>query len=264
MAGMLDKLNRSLMAAAFVGLVVIAGWWTLFLRAKLSEHEVALAERDALLKERDGTIGVLRAENTAQAERVHELGVEVEAQARRIRSLETALRLLKVDHRLARIEILSQDVAADGTATTHLRFTELDAAGAAAGPGQETAVQGRRVYVESLVVKFGDDYVEGGDFLRGTSICLFTRVFGEDQKPNDGAPLEVAGRRPRVYAGDEAPDPFYDDLWARFWEYANDPEAAKARGVRAIHGEAPFLEVAPGKRYLLELRASGGLSFQAE
>jgi hypothetical protein len=262
--GMLDKLYRSLMAVACLGLVLIAGWWTLFLRAKLSEHEAALAERDAQLREKDGTIGELRTENAAQAERVHALGLEVEAQARRIRSLEAALRLLKVDHRLARIEILSQDAAPDGAVTTRLRFTELDGEGAALDPGREADVHGRRVYVESLVIKFGDDYVEGGDFLRGTSICLFTRVFGEEQKPNDGAPLEVAGRRPRVYAGDEAPDPFYDDLWERFWEYANDPEAAKARGVRAIHGEAPFLEVAPGKRYLLELRASGGLSFRAE
>lgn len=261
---MLDKLTKILVAAAFVGVVLIAGWWTVFLRAKLNEHEEALAQRDAALLLRAQEIAELKDENAAQAERVRQLGVEVEEKARRIRALEAALRLLKVDYRLARVEILGQDAGADGAVTTRLRFTELDGEGQPLGEGQEASVRGRRVYVESLVVKFDDQYVEGGDFLRGTSVCLFTRVFGEDQAPKDGAPLEVAGRRPRVYAGDETPDPFYDDLWARFWEYASDPEAAQGRGVRAIHGEAPFLEVAPGKTYLLELRASGGLSFRAE
>ena len=261
---MLDKLTKILVASAVVGVVLIAGWWTLFLRAKLNEHKEALAERDAQLELRAQEISTLRDENAAQAERVKQLNAEIEEKNKRIRSLEAALRLLKVDYRLARIEILAQDTAPDGGVTTRLRFTEVDGDGQPLGEGQEAAVNGRRVYVESLVVKFEDDYVEGGDFLRGTSVCLFTRAFGESQAPEDGAPLEVAGRRPRVYAGDEQPDPFYDDLWARFWEYANDPEAARARGVRAIHGEAPFLEVAPGKTYLLELRASGGLSFRAE
>ncbi len=261
---MLDKLTKSLLSAALVGFVLIAGWWTLFLREKLQANEEELRQRDALLAERGRELEELRAINSAQAARVAELTEEVERQALRIRALEAALALLKVDHRLARVEILSQDADASGQVTTHLRFVELDGKGKPLGEGQFAAVQGKRVYVESLVVKFEDDYVEGGDFLRGTSVCLFTRVFGENQKPNDGAPLEVAGRRPRVYAGDEEPDPFYDDLWKRFWEYASDPEAAKARGVRAIHGEAPFLEVAPGKSYRLELRASGGLSFQAE
>lgn len=233
-----------------VGVVLIAGWWTLFLRGKLNEHRDALAERER-------AIGELKERNAV-------LGREVEEQARRIHALEAAIRLLKVDHRLARIEVLGQDVAESGAVTTRLRFVELDGDGKPFDAGQELAVQGKRVYVESLVVKFDDDYVEAGDFLRGTSVCFFRRVFGEDQKPNDGTPLEVEGRRPRVYAGDQQPDPFYDDLWKHFWRYANDPEAAAAHGVRAMHGEAPFAEIVLGKSYLLELRASGGLSIRVE
>jgi len=34
--------------------------------------------------------------------------------------------------------------------------------------------------------------------------------------------------------------------------------------VRAIHGEAPFMELRPCKSYRVELRASGGLSIVAE
>lgn len=261
---MLERVNSTLKIAALVGFVLIAGWWTLFLRGKLNEQRDALAERDAVIAEREDAIAALEERNAAQTERIAALGREVEAQARRIQELEAAVRLLKIDHRLARIEVLGRDTDADGATTTRLRFVELGGEGKPIGPGQELAVRGRRVYVESLVVKFGDEYVEAGDFLRGTSVCLFRRVFGEDQKPSEGAPLEVQGRRPRVYAGDQEPDPFYDDLWEHFWRYANDPEAGAARGVRAMHGEAPFTEVQPGKSYLLELRASGGLSIRVE
>ena len=53
-------------------------------------------------------------------------------------------------------------------------------------------------------------------------------------------------------------------LWERFWDYANDPALAKQVGVRALQGEAPFVEARVGRSYRLELRASGGLVFQAE
>jgi len=41
-------------------------------------------------------------------------------------------------------------------------------------------------------------------------------------------------------------------------------DAAQAAGVRAIHGEAPYIELRAGRSYLVELRASGGLSLRAE
>ena len=53
-------------------------------------------------------------------------------------------------------------------------------------------------------------------------------------------------------------------LWMRFWDYANDPEEAASVGVRAIHGEAPFIELREGSSYLVELRSSGGLSLTKE
>ncbi len=46
--------------------------------------------------------------------------------------------------------------------------------------------------------------------------------------------------------------------------YANDPELAASKGVRAIHGEAPSIELREGKTYRIELRSSGGLSIKVE
>ena len=74
----------------------------------------------------------------------------------------------------------------------------------------------------------------------------------------------VLGAAP-AYAEDETPpDDYYRELWSRFWDYANDPSLARSKGVRALHGEAPFIELRPGKSYSIELRSSGGLSIQAE
>ena len=115
---------------------------------------------------------------------------------------------------------------------------------------------------QALDAEFDDRFVEAGDALRGTAICLFRRLFGENQSPSDGVPIDPAGEQPLVYAGDEPPPPLHRDLWNRFWEYANDPDLARERGVRAIHGEAPFIELRPGKRYRVELRASGGLTIR--
>ena len=39
---------------------------------------------------------------------------------------------------------------------------------------------------------------------------------------------------------------------------------AESQGVRAIHGEAPFMKVRPGQSYEVELRSSGGLSIRVE
>jgi hypothetical protein len=229
------------------GLTVIAGWWTMVAREKLVGHQIELRARD---------------------QRIAELGREVELRDRRILELEFRLALLKIDHRVARIEVLAQEPVADapGVVETTVRFVELGPDGAPVGEGQIATVRGTTIYLESLVIKFDDAYVEAGDFLRGTSVCLFTRLFTESTAPDQGVELDSAGTRPQPYgaAGDSDQDLFQAELWERFWDYAHDPDAAAAKGVRAIHGESPFIRTRPGRSYRVELRASGGLSIRPE
>lgn len=256
----MGKVNALLRTVALLGLVAIGGFWTQVLREKLLSHEQDLEVRDEKIGELEGQVA-------SQGERIEELGVEIEERDRRILELETALMFLKVDYRLATIDVLDQwtdEGAAEGDgdaeARSLVRFQELDADGSPIGPVREFEIEGRVLYLESLVIKFGDDYVEKGDFLRGSSVSLFRRAFGENQSPAEGVLLEGTGARPHAYTGDDLPDPFYDELWQRFWDYANDPEMAAEKGVRAIHGEAPFMELREGKRYQVELRSSGGLT----
>ena len=120
------------------------------------------------------------------------------------------------------------------------------------------------VYVDAWIVKFDDRLVETGDADHPASVCLFRRVFGESQQPKEGFVLDPVGSSPMAYrAGREMTD-FEREIWARFWDYANDSSLASQHGIRAAHGEAPFMKLTPGKQYRVTLRSSGGLTIIPE
>ncbi len=266
-----------------LALVLLAGWWTLMLKTRLAANERTLEQRTAELDQTRSDLerrqreliqlGKQLEEREAEIGRLQDLVNELD---RVVKALELANRLLKVSQRVARIEVLAQGTAPAREAAepgagearedvrTTVRFTELDADGKPLAAGRELTIEGKTIYVESLVIQFEDRYVEQGDALRGTSLCLFRRLFGENQKPSEGVALDKAGQLPLVYGGDTTPDPVHRALWQRFWDYANDPALARELGVRALQGEAPFIEARVGKTYRLELRAAGGLVIQAE
>ncbi len=145
--------------------------------------------------------------------------------------------------------------------------TRLDLTFLSYQPGTETptfrkdfTLPGDEVYIDGLVVQFERPYVEAADGLRGKSLLLFRRAFGDRQKPVDGVPLfEAKGEIPITYQVDAQPSEFEQRLWADFWTLANDPARAKERGVRVAQGEAPHVKVVAGQVYKITLRASGGL-----
>lgn len=273
MTSTFQNVNVFFRTVVLLALVLIAGWWTVLLRSKLAASERTLAQRTeelasarSDLAERQAEIQRLGTELAARAAEIARLEAVVVEKEREIQALALANRLLKVQHRIARLEVLAQGAPAEAPerVRTTVRFTELGADGEPLGAGQELTVEGKMVYVESLVIQFEDRYVEQGDALRGTSLCLFKRLFGEDQKPSEGVALDSAGQQPLVYGGDTTGADVHRALWQRFWDYANDPALARELGVRALQGEAPYVEARPGKRYRLELRASGGLVIEAE
>ena len=238
----------------------IAGWWTYVIREQFLGNEIELEKSREQVAE-------LAEDLALSTEQVETLTVEVEVKARRIAELEVRLQLLKVDHRVARIEVVKQSPSPTDPARTEttVRFIEYDRDGLPVDGGQEITLEGTKLYLETLVIKFEDDYVEAGEFLRGTSLCLFRRMFSEGVAPVDGVEIDEGGTHPYPYkGGDSADELFQAELWSRFWEYANDPDAAAEKGVRAMHGEAPFVEMREGKSYKVELRSSGGLTIGAE
>jgi hypothetical protein len=168
---------------------------------------------------------------------------------------------LKVNHRLAELTVLDQQTAADSEAiVTKIRFRELDDFGSSVGPTHDFEILGDVLYVDYWVVKFEDEYVQNADLQRGTSICLFRRIFGEHQEPKDGYVLDEVGTRPAAYGKGNQVSEFERKIWSDFWTIANDPDKAESLGIRAAHGEAVSTRLRPGKQYRVVLRSSGGLS----
>lgn len=247
---------RSLVSLTVLGLLSVAGWFGYRAYDEWHNLDAKLQATTAELAEQKAEVGRLTIANE---------------------KLDLALRLLKIDHRVAEITVLEkretpaeastdEKAGADDAAgkaprlATKFQFAELTTDGAPIGEPKVFTVVGDVIYVDAWVIKYADDLIETADPLRKTSVCLFRRVFGEFQEPSAGFSLDANGSRPAVYSqGNEMP-PIERDIWKNFWEYANNPAKAQLAGVRAVHGEAPSIQLEEGQRYRVELRASGGLS----
>ena len=171
--------------------------------------------------------------------------------------LEAYLKILKHVDRRARVEVLRQTRDQIGSLLTTIRFTETDASGNPASASRELTLPGQDVYFDTLVIKFDDHFVEQSDPLKGHTLMLFRRIFSSTMRAEDGYVIDVQGQAPEVYAERQAGSVFEKDLWKRFWELANDQKLAKDHGVRAIHGEAPYMRLEPDRVYEIWLRSTG-------
>jgi hypothetical protein len=171
--------------------------------------------------------------------------------------LETYLKILEHTERRARIEVLRQVSDPEGKLQTTIRFTETDATGKPIIVSRDMTLPGQEVYFDTLVIKFDDHFVEQDDPLKGHALMLFRRIFSSTMRPEDGFPIDREGQAPEIYEERQAPDRFEKDLWRRFWELANDEQLAKEHGVRAIHGDAPYMRLESGRIYEVLLRSTG-------
>ncbi|MDO4550938.1 MAG: hypothetical protein Q4C96_06765 [Planctomycetia bacterium] len=178
--------------------------------------------------------------------------------------LQLANRLLKVDTRRARIDVLSQTEHPDPKmVVTKVRFQEFGPDGKEIGVSREFTLSGDMMYLDGRVAKFNDQFVETSDNIRGHSLFAFRGIFGKYQTPEEAFPIDVSTSIPVVYQAENGRiSEMEKQLWSRFWEISNDPLLQETLGLRANHGEAISQQLVPGKSYLVELRASGGLSIR--
>jgi hypothetical protein len=119
------------------------------------------------------------------------------------------------------------------------------------------SLPGQEFYFDTLVIKFEDHFVEENDPLKGKALMIFRRVYSNTMKPEEGIVIDPEGRSPEIYAEQSSPNDFERELWKRFWELANNEALARQKGIRAIHGEAPYMRLEPGKVYEIHLRSTG-------
>jgi hypothetical protein len=177
--------------------------------------------------------------------------------------LKTYLKLLEYTERRAQLEVISQTKDSAGETVNKLRFTELDPLGGVVGAQRVFEIKGDEVYVDTLIIKFEDHFVEEGDPLKGKALLLFRRIFTNRVKPDDGYVLDRNGVPPLLYAAKTTPNSFERDLWARFWEVANSEQLAKQAGVKAMHGQALYGKPVPNMVYTLLMRSTGEMIIPA-
>ena len=171
--------------------------------------------------------------------------------------LEDFLKILKHIDRRARVEVLRQAKDSQGNLQTTIRFTEIDDSGKPISAFRDLTLPGQEVYFDTLVIKFDDHFIEQGDVFKGRALMLFRRVFSNTMRAEEGFVIDSEGQAPQNYAEQQAPSGFEKDLWKRFWELANNEKMAQERGVRAIHGDAPYMRLEPDRVYEVCLRSTG-------
>jgi hypothetical protein len=170
--------------------------------------------------------------------------------------LEQIRHRLETDRRVAKILVTDQKTIA-GQMKTTLLFVEYTESGKEL-PAKQFIVNGNEAHFDAQIIKFKDQYVEQGDPLRGQSIMLFVRVYGADQAPSAGFPIDAPGTIPEIYRGaDPQVSAFEQNLWADFWKLYNDRDARESRGIRGLHGEGLYGQFNPGHVYTITLRSNG-------
>ena len=246
----LNGMLRSIFGLATLAVISVGGW--------LGYEKLNQSERLGEVREK-----LTHVTQQLEEERLASQGLRVELaeSLEKIEKLDTALHLLKVDHRLAEINVLRQTPDPEtGRMITDIEFVEISEQGHRIGRPKQFTLEGDKVYVDYWVVKFDDSYVEQSELNRATSICLFRGIHGEFQSPAEAYRLDTVGSRPAAYERGTPMSEFEKAIWNDFWDIANDPERAREKGIRAAHGEEPYTQVRAGMTYRLELRASGGLS----
>src|ERR1044071_1084057 len=86
---------------------------------------------------------------------------------------------LEGERRVADVLVSRREVI-DGATKTTLLFVEYDRAGQAL-PAKSFVIEGTSAHIDAMVIKFEHDFVAQNDPLRGHSIALFTKIYGEDE-----------------------------------------------------------------------------------
>lgn len=267
-----NTINSVVRTAIIAVLVAIVGFGGYFgyvtLIQPLLKDRQALAKAESLLEATQADLSVskqklLAAEDkiSEQVETIKEQSVQITMLAEKIEKLEIAMRLLKVDHRLAQITV-NKIIEDPKTKEIKTRITlqEINDEGNPIDDPREFEVDGREVFLQCWLAKFEDKYVEQNDNLRSTTLCMFKSVYGNDQAPSTGHRIEKPWTRPQAYASGSKMSEFEETIWQDFWTIANDATKSKELGIRAIHGQSVSFQAVEGKTYTIKLRASDGLS----
>lgn len=171
---------------------------------------------------------------------------------------------LTSQRRVAEMMLIGRDNV-DGVPIQKMIFVEYAKDGQTPVAIRRYDIRGKEVHVDAKVIQFDRGFIEENDPLRGSSVALFTRMYGDKTAPENGEVLDPPGQSPAVYAGaNPQAAEFEAKLWKDFWKLLEDPEYAKQHGVRIAQGEGVWWPPTEGKLYTLSIAADGGLELKSE
>jgi hypothetical protein len=177
--------------------------------------------------------------------------------------LQQVVQRLSDETRVADVLVTDQKLV-DGVPHTTLLFVEYDRNGQPL-PAKSFEVVGKQAHVDALVIKFDRHFVGEGDPLRGHSVALFQKLYGDHENPADAARIDEPGKIPDVYRGsDPRVSAFEMELWQNFWRLAEDAQYRAEKGVRVANGQGVWGPFEPDKLYTITLESGGGLNIQSE
>jgi hypothetical protein len=178
--------------------------------------------------------------------------------------LQTSLKLIKLDRRMAHVKVLKQWETEEGKPRMEVEFVEMDRDGKPLGEPRKFELSGNRMYVECLLVKFQDRFIEDADMFRNATLCVFKGIYGDLDQPAGAQSLDQSMSNSAVPAGyaDSEVNDFERQIWSDFWSIANNRDKQEKFGIRGAHGQANNIQVEQGKTYVIDLRASDGLTLR--
>jgi len=249
----LNSVVRTLLVMAGVGVVGYGGY------VGYNQYVVPAGQaRDAIAK-----LEEFKIENAKLGETVRKQGERLDELQRLNEKLQTSLKLVKLDRRLAHVTVKEQGKSEDGKPFMQVEFAEMDRDGKPIGEPRPFRLNGDKLYVDCWLVKFEDRYIEDADLLRNATLCVFKGIWGDLDGPAGGQALDDTGDRqaPAGYADSQVTD-FEKKIWYDFWSVANSLEKQRAMGIRAAHGQVDYIVAETGQTYLVELRASDGVTLR--
>jgi hypothetical protein len=180
------------------------------------------------------------------------------------RQLEQVVTRLEHEKRVADVLVSRQEKNDAGVLETTLLFVEYDKAGNSL-PAKSFTITGNTAHIDAMVIKFDHDYVAANDALKGHSIALFTKIYGDNQSPADAATIDTPGQIPDIYRGaDPVVTDFEMSLWKDFWKLYEDETYRQSKGVRALGGHGLWGPFQPDKLYTITIESDGGLNMTSE
>ena len=170
--------------------------------------------------------------------------------------LKKAITTLTHEDQIGFAKVLKQEMR-DGTLYTTVKFVETardDMLNKVLV--REYEIEGDIVHFDALIVTFGDQMVMDG---KARALYLWRRVYGENMTPAEGYEIESPDTIPARY-GELLQELKLSDqkkFWTAIWDLANNPEALRDQGIKAIYGNAVYKRLRPGLIYVFKIGNDG-------